>query len=371
MPVLRPPRGGRVHLRRPGRRGVPGGPGRPVGRPVGPLRLLPRQHQGPVRRAVGPQPRLPPLVQRRPRHRHVLLREACRNDGNSLMTFRTPGGGRIDRDSTLELTCGGHSFAGHPGDTLASSLLASGRHQIATSVKLGRPRGITAAWAEDSGGLVQIEAPFPEPMLLAATVELYDGLVAHGLPGQGRLADIADTARYDGVHHHVDVLVVGAGPAGLVAALGAARAGARVALVDEQSEAGGSLLSGTDRVDGVPALDWVADAVAELARHPEVLHLQRTTAFGVYDDGFVLALERRTDHLGAAAPRRVSRQRVWRIRARSIVVAPGAHERPVVFADNDRPGIMLAAGARTFLHRYGVRAGSEAVVFTTIPSSAW
>src|SRR5918997_1834519 len=210
--------------------------------------------------------------------------------------FRTPEGGRIDRATTVEFTFDGLAYTGHPGDTLASALLAAGRHQIATSIKLGRPRGIAAA-------------------------------------------------------------------------LTAARAGARVALVDEQSEAGGSLLSGTDRLDDAPGLDWVAAAVAELAGHPEVLHLQRTTAFGSYDDGFVLALERRTDHLGAAAPKHVSRQRVWRIRARSIVVATGAHERPVVFADNDRPGIMLAGAARTFLHRYGVLPGREAVVFTTNDSA--
>jgi sarcosine oxidase, subunit alpha len=149
-----------------------------------------------------------------------------------MSTFRTAAGGRIDRDTTLEFTFDGQPLTGHPGDTLASALLASGRHRIATSVKLGRPRGITAAWAEDSGGLVQIEEPFPEPMLLAATVELYDGLVARGLPGQGKLADVPDSARYDAVHQHVVVLVVGAGPAGLVAALTAARTGARVALVD-------------------------------------------------------------------------------------------------------------------------------------------
>jgi sarcosine oxidase subunit alpha len=284
-------------------------------------------------------------------------------------TFRTVEGGRIDRTTTLEFTFDGQQLTGHQGDTLASALLAAGRHQIATSIKLGRPRGIAAAWAEDPGGLVQIEEPFPEPMLLATTVELHNGLVAHGLPGQGRLADVPDSARYDAVHHHVDVLVVGAGPAGLTAALTAARAGARVALVDEQSEAGGSLLSGTDRLDDAPALDWVAAAVAELAGSPEVLHLQRTTAFGSYDDGFVLALERRTDHLGTAAPKHVSRQRVWRIRARSIVVATGAHERPVVFADNDRPGILLAGAARTFLHRYGVLPGRDAVVFTTNDSA--
>jgi sarcosine oxidase subunit alpha len=283
--------------------------------------------------------------------------------------FRTTDGGRVDRDSTVSFTFNDRDFTGHPGDTLASALLASGVHQITTSIKLGRPRGITAAWAEDTGGLVQVEHPFPEPMLLATTVELFEGLVARGIPGQGRLAEIADTAKYDATHVHTDVLVAGAGPAGLAAALTAARAGARIVLLDEQSEAGGALLGSTDTIDGRPALDWVADAVAELATYPDVLHLQRTTAFGHYDDGFILALQRRTDHLGAEAPAAVSRQRVWRIRARRIVVAAGAHERPVVFTDNDRPGIMLAHGARTFLHRYGVKVGERVVVFTTNDSA--
>ena len=152
-------------------------------------------------------------------------------------TFRTADGGHIDRSTILNFQFGEQSFTGHPGDTLASALLAAGQHQITTSIKLGRPRGLGAARAEDHGGLVQIEQPFPEPMLLATTVELYDGLVAHGIPGQGRLAQVPDTARYDSKHLHVDVLVVGAGPAGLQAAVVAARGGARVALVDEQSEA--------------------------------------------------------------------------------------------------------------------------------------
>ncbi len=284
-------------------------------------------------------------------------------------SFRTGTGGRIDRSRTVEFTFNGERLTGHPGDTLASALLANGRHAITTSIKLGRPRGIAAAWAEDPCGLVQIEQPFPEPMLLATTVDLVDGLVARGIPGQGRLAETPDPARYDAMHHHVDVLVVGAGPTGLAAALTAARSGARVALIDEQAQAGGSLLSGTDRLDGNPAADWVAAAVAELAGHPEVLHLQRTTAFGAYDDGFVLALERRTDHRAGHAPEAVSRQRVRRIRARQVVVATGAHERPVVFADNDRPGVMLAGAARTYLHRYGVLPGRTAVVFTTNDSA--
>ncbi|TWF75378.1 sarcosine oxidase subunit alpha [Pseudonocardia hierapolitana] len=282
-----------------------------------------------------------------------------------MTEFRVPAGGRIDRDTTCRFTFGGVPYTGHPGDTLASALLANGVHATGTSVALGRPRGIGAAWAEDPGGLVQVEEPFPEPMLLATTIELVDGLAARGIPGKGRLAEVPDSARYDAKHAHADLLVVGAGPAGLVAALTAARTGARVVLVDEQSEPGGALLGSTDRIDDAPALDWVAAATAELATYPDVLHLQRTTAFGHYDDGFVLALERRTDHLGTTAPRNRSRQRVWRIRARHVIVATGAHERPVVFADNDRPGIMLAASARTFLHRYGVLAGRDAVVFTT------
>jgi sarcosine oxidase subunit alpha len=283
--------------------------------------------------------------------------------------FRLPAGGRIDRDTTHRFTFGGRTLTGHPGDTLASALLAHGVHQTGTSIKLGRPRGIAAAWAEDPNGLVQVEEPFPEPMLLATTIELTDGLAARGIPGQGRLADVPDSARYDARHVHADLLVVGAGPAGLTAALTAARSGARVVLIDEQSEAGGALLGTDDRIDGAPALEWVRRATAELAGFPDALHLQRTTAFGHFDDGFVLALERRTDHLGNTAPPHVSRQRVWRIRARCVLVATGAHERPVVFADNDRPGIMLAGGARTFLHRYGVLAGRAAVVFTTDDSA--
>jgi len=283
--------------------------------------------------------------------------------------FRTTHGGRIDRNTVHTFIFNDRELTGHAGDTLASALLAHGVHQVTMSIKLGRPRGFTSAWAEDTGGLVQIEHPFPEPMLLGTTVELYDGLVARGIAGQGRLAEIPDTAKYDATHVHADLLVAGAGPAGLAAALTAARAGSRVVLIDEQSEAGGALLGSTDTIDGRPATDWVADAVAELATYPDVLHLQRTTAFGHYDDGFVLALQRRTDHLGAEAPAAVSRQRVWRIRARHVVVAAGAHERPVVFTDNDRPGIMLAHGARTFLHRYGVKVGEQAVVFTTNDSA--
>ncbi|QIZ38379.1 2Fe-2S iron-sulfur cluster-binding protein [Saccharopolyspora sp. ASAGF58] len=277
---------------------------------------------------------------------------------------RVDGYGRIDRSRTLTFTFDGRTYTGHPGDTLASALLANGVHHVGTSVNLGRPHGIGAAWTEDPTGLVQIEKPFPEPMLQATTVELTDGLVARGVNGQGRLADVPDPARYDRKHTHTDTLVIGAGPAGLVAARSAARAGESVVLVDDRVTPGGSL-TGTERIDGRPAREFVDEVVAELAGNPEVLHLQRTTAFGQYDDGFVLALERRTDHLGTAAPANRSRQRVHRIRALKVVVAVGAHERPIVFEDNDRPGILLASAARDYLHRYGVLAGREIVVFTS------
>jgi len=277
---------------------------------------------------------------------------------------RLPDRGRINRDAELAFTFDGKEYRGFEGDTLASALLANGVHQIGTSIKFGRPRGVMAAGVEDANALVQLEAPFPEPMLTATTVELYDGLVARGLSGQGKLAAEPDPARYDAMHAHCDLLVIGAGPSGLVAALTAARSGARVVLVDDQPEAGGSLLGTRAELS-----DWVSSVVTELNSYPDVRVLQRTTAFGYYDDGFVLALDKRTDHLPAADRHGKARQRIWRIRAKQVVVATGAHERPVVFADNDRPGIMLAGAARTYLNSYGVLAGRKVVVFTTNDSA--
>ncbi|MFD5758667.1 sarcosine oxidase subunit delta family protein, partial [Streptomyces sp. NPDC127044] len=277
--------------------------------------------------------------------------------------FRHPTRGRIHRGTPLTFTFDGTEYQGHRGDTLASALLANGVIEAGTSIKLGRPRGIFSAGVEEPNAVVQIEAPFPEPMLPATTVELYDGLVASSLSGQGRLATEPDPARYDAVHAHCDLLVVGAGPAGLAAAAAAARSGARVILADDQPELGGSLL-------GTAAhLDWVADVTGQLDNAPEVRVLRRTTVFGYYDDNHLLAVERRTSHLGADAPEHVSRERVWRIRARRVVLATGAHERSLAFADNDRPGVMLAASARTYVNRHGVLPGRHAVVLTTNDSA--
>ncbi|MFF4391844.1 MULTISPECIES: sarcosine oxidase subunit delta family protein [unclassified Streptomyces] len=277
--------------------------------------------------------------------------------------FRLLTGGRINRDRPLTFTFDGTEYQGYEGDTLASALLANGVIQAGTSIKLGRPRGIFSAGVEEPNAVIQIEAPFPEPMLPATTVELYDGLVASSLPGQGRLATEPDPARYDAVHAHCDLLVVGAGPAGLAAAAAAARSGARVILADDRPELGGSLL------DTAQLRNWVQESGEQLDTAPEVRVLRRTTVFGHYDDNHLLAVERRTNHLGALAPKHLSRERVWRIRARRVVLATGAHERSLAFADNDRPGVMLAAAARAYINRHGVLPGRRAVVFTTNDSA--
>jgi sarcosine oxidase subunit alpha len=277
---------------------------------------------------------------------------------------RLPSGGRVDREQPARFSFDGVEYTGLTGDTVASALLANGVRAVATSVTLGRPRGIVSAGPEEPSALIQIDAPFPEPMQLATTTELYDGFAGSSIAGQGRLADRRDPARYDSINAHCDVLVVGGGAAGLGAATAAARSGARVILADERREFGGWTMDvGGD-------LGSLSAAVAELAANLEVELLPRTTVFGHYDDNYVLAVERCTNHLGAAADPAATRERLWRIRARDVVLATGAHERLIAFGNNDLPGVMLAGSARAYVKRYGVRPGNRAVMFTNNDSTA-
>jgi sarcosine oxidase subunit alpha len=324
--------------------------------------------------------------------------------------FRLPSGGRVDRTHPMRFVWDGRAYEGLAGDTLASALLANGIHLTARSFKYHRPRGIFSAGAEEPNALVSIGLGADiEPNARATLTDLKDGLVAcsqnrwpsvafdlgaavdvlspllsagfyyktfmgpkgawrfyewfiRRAAGLGRAPRDSDPSRYDKVNAHCDVLVVGAGAAGLAAALAASRTGARVVLVDEQAEPGGALLASRDEVDGQPAAEWVAKAVGELASRPDVRRLSGATAFGYYDHNFVAVAERLPPTARASGGR--ARERLWRIRAKRVVLASGAIERSMVFADNDRPGIMLAAAVRTYINRYAVRPGTRAVVAT-------
>jgi sarcosine oxidase subunit alpha len=321
-------------------------------------------------------------------------------------------GGRIDRTQILRFRFDGREYEGHPGDTLASALLANGVSLVARSFKYHRPRGFFAAGVEDPSALVQLETgAVTEPNRRAADIALYDGLNAasqHAWPslstdfgawteclaplfpagfyyktfmrpaalwrslwepllrrlaGLGRAPELPDPSRYDKTHTHCDVLVVGAGPAGLAAALAAGRTGARVILADGDSEFGGTLLRRDDRIGDQHGAAWSADAVTELAAMPLVRLLPNTTVLGRYDDNYLIAAERVDDRSGPAVRVGLPRARLWHIRARRVVLATGAFERPLVFPDNDRPGIMLAGAVETYLRRYAVAAGRRVALF--------
>jgi sarcosine oxidase subunit alpha len=286
-------------------------------------------------------------------------------------------GGRIDRSTELSFTVDEQSYVGHPGDTLASALLAAGVIETAPSIYRARPRGIVAAGVEEPNALLNVRRPgqsVVEPMVPATILELVDGIEATYLSGIGELDPAEDTSVYDKKYVHTDVLVIGGGPAGLTAAGEAAATGARVILIDDQPELGGSLLSEPNTtVDGLTAQEWLTRIESQLRAGPEVTVLTRTNALGNYDANYVIALQSRTDHLGAdgVGPdlAGVSRQRLWHIRAQQVIVATGAHERPLVFANNDRPGVMLASAVRTYLNRYGVAAGTRVVVATNNDSA--
>lgn len=310
---------------------------------------------------------------------------------------RLPIGGAIDRATPIGFEFDGREYQGYRGDTLASALLASGTRVVARSFKYHRPRGIVGAGLEEPNALVQLLAPRDEPNVLATTVALEPGLVARSMhcwpsvrfdlgaaadrlhallpagfyyktfmwptrawpayehlirraAGLGRAPRIVAAVETQRRFAHCDLLVAGAGPAGVAAALAAARSGARVILADDGAAPAGTLSA---RRDAPAALEWIVHATTELDALPNVRRLAHTLVFGHYDHGFVVAVERRG----------IAFERVWKIRARKVVIATGAIERPLVFPGNDRPGVMLASAVRSYLHRHAVACGGRVLVF--------
>lgn len=282
-------------------------------------------------------------------------------------------GARIDRSSVISFTIDGKKVTGFRGDTVASAMIAAGMVECGHSMYLNRPRGIVAAGVEEPNALVDVLRPgqsVRESMLSATTVEIVNGLDVRLLSGLGIMDPTGDTDYYDRKYVHTDVLVVGAGPAGLAAARIAARSGARTILMDEKAQPGGSLLSGrSETVNGRPASEWVASTIENSLQEKGFTYLPRTSVLGSYDSNYIVAVEHRTDHLEMSAGAGVSRERIWHVRAKQVIFATGAFERTIVFANNDRPGIMLASAMRTYLNQYAVLPGDQIVVATTNDSA--
>lgn len=329
-----------------------------------------------------------------------------------MTAHRLPTGGEVERSAVLDFTFDGRRMTGLAGDTLASALLANGRMLVGRGFKYHRPRGILTAGSSEPNALVTLgRGGRTEPNTRATVQELYDGLQAvsqnrwpsldhdigalNGLlspflgagfyyktfmwpkgfwekvyepfirraAGLGRASYETDPDGYDKSWAHCDLLVIGAGPTGLAAALAGGRAGARVIIADEGTRPGGTLLADTARIGGEAAPAFARSIAAELAALPNVRMLTRTTVFGWYDSNVFGAVERMQKHVAVPAPRRPL-ERLWRIVARNAILATGAEERPLVFGGNDRPGVMMAGAMRAYLNRWAVAPGRRPAIFT-------
>jgi len=332
---------------------------------------------------------------------------------------RIAGKGRLTPAKTARFTFDGKSYTALEGDTVASALIANGIHLVGRSFKYHRPRGILSAGAEEPNALIDVarDSARKQPNVRATVQEVFDGMIVKSqnrfpslafdiggvnnlmspffaagfyyktfmwpkaawkhiyepmirrAAGLGVAPTEADPDHYASRYAHCDVLVAGAGVAGLSAALAAAEAGASVIICDEQADVGGALRydSGV-KIDGVDGYTWAQQTAAKLRAMDNVQVLTRTTAFGYYNHNFIALAERVTDHM-AKPGRDLPRERLWQVRAKRVILANGSIERHMVFANNDRPGIMLASAARMYLNQYGVAVGAKVGVYTAHDSA--
>jgi len=326
--------------------------------------------------------------------------------------FRLDNIGYINRNKKISFKFNGKKYGGYEGDTLASALLANGVHLVGRSFKYHRPRGFIGAGVDEPNAHVQLySGAKTEPNAIATTVELVDGLVAtsqncwpsvsfdfgainnflskffpagfyyktfmwpksfwykiyepiiRNAAGLGIAPLKPDPDRYEHKFEYCDILVVGSGPSGLSSALAAAKNGASVVLAEDKPRFGGSLLNDEVTIGNKKGKDWADETIMQLKSMSNVTVKNRSQVFGYYDHNMMVMFERTKDHIAKPA-KFTPRQRLWYIRAKEVIISTGSIERPLVFGNNDRPGIMLASAAKEYMKVYGVVVGKKPIVFT-------
>ena len=325
--------------------------------------------------------------------------------------FRLEKSGYINRNKKISFKFNGKKYFGYEGDTLASALLANGVHLVARSFKYHRPRGFLGAGVEESNAQVQLyKGAKTDPNAMATTVELVEGLVANSqncwpsvsfdfgainnflskffpagfyyktfmwpknfwhriyepiirkAAGLGIAPLKPDPDRYEHKFEFCDVLVVGSGPAGLASALAAAKNGAKVIITEDKPRFGGSLLTDEVTIGNKKGKDWAEETITQLKSMKNVIVKNRSQVFGYYDHNMLVMFERTKDHI-ENPPQFTPRQRLWYIRSKEVIISTGSIERPLVFGNNDRPGIMLASAAKEYMKVYGVLVGKKPIIF--------